>query len=336
MDDAFQAASTAVLEPPPKENVLKFAIIASLIIHLGFFVGIPRMAAIAPVGPILKPDETLTKVRIVDQPQQSTPEPPPDTSALSDKDHTAEKERISKTLPFPNPGGPIGQREPMESKMASLTPPPAPEELEKPKPAEPKEEIKEEPKEEKTVKPKPKPEETPKPQPTTKTRQRNKQQAKEVEPRRRKKPNPNNIDLSANAQEIRQAMSSSPGGPTSFYPDGEIEEAVVDINTKEDRFASYLLGLKHKIQGVWNYPRVAADAGIGGSLVVEFIIENTGTLKDVSLLDSSGHTILDEAAQKAIRTAAPYNRFPERMKAKKLRVRANFIYVTRNYFRSMM
>jgi len=39
---------------------------------------------------------------------------------------------------------------------------------------------------------------------------------------------------------------------------------------------------------------------------------------------------------KAVKTAAPYYPFPERMRAKRLRIRANFIYVTGGFFRSVM
>jgi protein TonB len=115
-----------------------------------------------------------------------------------------------------------------------------------------------------------------------------------------------------------------------------VEEAVVDINTREDRFFSYLMHLKQKIQGVWVYPQVAARSGLGGSLTVEFSIAKTGDLIAVNLLDSSGHAILDESAMKAIKTAAPYHPFPERLKAQRLRIRANFIYVTSSFFRSIM
>jgi len=94
--------------------------------------------------------------------------------------------------------------------------------------------------------------------------------------------------------------------------------------------------LKQKIQGVWVYPSVAAKSGLGGALAVEFAISKDGELLYVNLLDSSGHAILDESAIKAIRTAAPYFPFPERMKAKRLKIRANFIYITGNYFRSIM
>jgi protein TonB len=232
--------------------------------------------------------------------------------------------------------------EPYE-RTASL-PPTAPEKIESPKeePVEqPREEAREEPKREEPKreelrkedpgkedqrKPKPVPDKHGKPVTASKP----KETAPPAGPRGRKSPQP--VDLRPNAAEIARG---SFGGGADFLQ-GEADEIVLDINTKEDRFSSYLVHLKQKIQGVWIYPSGAAKAGLGGGLTVEFSIDKSGELLYVNLLDSSGHTILDESAVKAIRTAAPYNPFPARMKAKKLRIRANFIYVTQNFFRNIM
>ncbi|MFC1834380.1 energy transducer TonB [Thermodesulfobacteriota bacterium] len=136
----------------------------------------------------------------------------------------------------------------------------------------------------------------------------------------------------ANALNPRQAPQGSPG----FYLDGDVEEEVVDINTSDGKFYSYLLHLKKKIQGVWVYPKGAANSGIGGQLKVEFLIAKNGQLIDCKLLDSSGHHVLDHSAVSAIQTAAPYNPLPRRLRTKRLRIRANFIYVTQSFFRRIM
>jgi periplasmic protein TonB len=329
LDEPLRGACPSVLEPPPRENILKFAVIASLLVHLGFFVGIPSMAALGPRHPPLNPDDIVTPVRLVDEPQEPTAEPPTDTDAISDVNHKAEIERKPKTPPFPNPGVPSPQQQPTENKTASIAPPVAPEVVEKPEKmepkAQPKEQSKKEPSPEKPGKETPKPEVSPKSQSAAKSKDNHRQQTKAVKPSQQKKPDSKRVDLRPTQQEIFQG-TSPPGGPTSFHPDGDIEEEVVDINTKEHRFASYLEAMKQKIQLVSNYPRAAAEAGLGGSPVVEFTIEKTGTLTYVRLLGSSGHIIIDEAAQRAIRTAAPFHPFPESIRTKKLRVRGHFIY----------
>jgi len=117
---------------------------------------------------------------------------------------------------------------------------------------------------------------------------------------------------------------------SDFYADGDPDETVVDIDTKEERFSSYLLHVKGKIQAVWIYPAVASRAGISGKLTLEFLISRDGNVLGVNLLDSSGHTILDESAVRAIKNAAPFFPFPERLTAKRMRIRANFIYIEKS------
>jgi periplasmic protein TonB len=146
-----------------------------------------------------------------------------------------------------------------------------------------------------------------------------------------------NFDVRPNAQETAVARGAfRPGGSSEFFPDGDPDEAVVDLNSREEKYFSYLLHLKQKIEGVWSYPQAAARAGLGGQLTVEFIIANDGELMGVRLLDSSRHTILDESAMRAIKSAAPYHAFPPTLKAKRIRIRANFIYVTNDFFRRIL
>jgi periplasmic protein TonB len=302
---------------PDKDRLLRYCIAASLILHiLAFTVG-PRLVQVQPNKSALKPGEKVTPVRLVEyrQPEQE-PEPPPEqASAISDRNHTAKVQRIPKVPPTPKL--PMGNPLPPEKRMASLSPPMAPEDLTKTKEDQQKQPDKSKPSEQ-LDKP------------------HRKAAPKTLEPPRSKRQKEDlrkmNVDLRPTPQEIRRSFGPA-GGTPDFYPDGEIEEAVVDINTREDRFFSYLLGLKHKIEAAWVYPRVAAQSGLGGSLVLEFSIEKSGQLLGVTLLDSSGHNILDESAMRAIKAAAPYNPFPPSLRAKRLRIRANFIYVTSDFFR---
>jgi periplasmic protein TonB len=302
-----------------KDKILKYCIVVSCVLHVALFTALPHMAGFAPTNSLLKPGERVTPVRLVEPPaEEKKPEPPPlQASAISDRDHTALQERLPKAPPSPRP--PLPRMEPVQQKMASLPPPMAPHDLVKPKEETP-------PKEDNH---KPSAVEKPAHKNHTKHADPDDQHTKQKSPRNL------NVDLRPTPQDIARGLSA-PGGSPEFFPEGDIDEAVVDINTREDRFFSYLLHLKRKIQAVWIYPSVAARSGIGGSLTVEFSIARTGELLGVNLLDSSGHTVLDESAVKAIKGAAPYFPFPDRMRAKRLRIKANFIYVTSNYFRSIM
>ena len=326
VDDSLQpeeraqgAESVATSE---SDKALKYCIAASVALHLVFLLGLPRFAALTPTRVLPNPAEQVTRVRLVEPPNtEKKPEPPPQyAEAISDRDHTAERRRLPKMPPSANP--PLGKIEAPRDKLAALIPPRAPEELEK----EPE-------KEEKTEKE----EAPPKPEPTPQPAKKQRPKAVTPQETQRKKPDKprTTVDLTPTPGDIAKGLSAL-RRPSELYPDGEVDEAVVDINTREERFFSYLLHLKTKIQSVWVYPTPAARAGIGGSLTVEFSVQRDGQLLEVNLLDSSGHTILDESAMRAIRTAAPFFKFPDRMNAKRLRIRAHFVYVTSNVLRRMM
>jgi len=306
---------------PDKDKLVKYCIAASIVLHVLAFAAVPHWLQVQPTKSQLRPGEKVTPIRLVESPKiPQKPEPPPEkASAISDRDHTAKVERIPKVPPVPKP--PMGQVAPIEKRMASLTPPVAPEDLagakeERSKALEP---------------PKPSPNED-------KAVRRNNQKAPDQDRPKQKKDQQRDRepDLRVTSKEMKTAFAPPSGGGADFHPDGDLDEAVVDINTREDRFFSYLLHLKRKIEQVWVYPSAAAHSGIGGSLTVEFSIAKGGDLLGVTLLDSSGHQILDESAMKAIRSAAPYYPFPPSVRAKRLRIRANFIYVTSDFFRRIM
>ncbi len=313
---------TESLATPDGEKALKYCIVASVALHLILLLGLPRLGALTPTRALPNPAEQVTKVRLVEpQNSEKKPEPPPQyADAISDRDHTAERQRLPKSPPNPTP--PLGKMEAPQQRLAALIPPKAPEDLEKEPEKEEKIEKKESP-------PKPAAAE----QPTKKSRPKA-VSPHDTPPKKPDRPR-DSVDLRPTPGDIAKGLSAL-RRPGEFYPDGEVEEAVVDINTRDDRFFSYLIHLKTKIEAVWVYPTPAARAGIGGNLTVEFSVQRDGQLLAVNLLDSSGHTILDESAMKAIQSAAPYFPFPERMKAKRLRIRAHFIYVTSNVFRRIM
>lgn len=320
----FSSNSYRSLENSKLEKIFKYCVIVALIVHFSLIAAIPLLQSLVTPSSFLKPGEKVTQVRLVEPQEQEKPvEPPPkEASAISDRDHTALKERLPKIPPAPK--APLGQMDAHDQRMASLMPPAAPENPIKPKKESPEKETPEE-----EARKKPSVERNPninkKPE-----KEPSQQQARPDSVKKK------NIDLRPTQQELAKGMSRTMPGSTDFFPDGDVEEAVVDINTREDKFYSYMLHLKKKIEGVWVYPSTAAKSGLGGSLAVEFSIAKDGQLLYVNLLDSSGHTILDESALRAIRSAAPYFPFPPRLQAKRLKIRANFIYITSNYLRNIM
>ena len=100
----------------------------------------------------------------------------------------------------------------------------------------------------------------------------------------------------------------------------------VSLETTEVKYASYFAKIKHQIERVWIYPSDAAKRGISGDLNLTFSISKDGNLLGVRLLDRSGYEILDMAALKAVKEAAPFYPFPSTIQREKLTIQARFIY----------
>lgn len=81
---------------------------------------------------------------------------------------------------------------------------------------------------------------------------------------------------------------------------------------EEYRFAQYVEDWRQKVEriGNLNYPE-AARGRLYGSLVLTVAIKSDGELERVEINRSSGHKVLDEAALRIVRLAAPYAAFPE-------------------------
>ena len=307
-----------------QKTPVRYGIILSCILHVAVFAAVVHVVERGPVRAMLAPGEEVTPVRIVEfqEPKKSVEPPPDKAAALSDRDHAAERNRMPKSLPL----GKVAKTFGPENMMAALVPPKAPEEALRP------EKPLDEPPEPRTKHDRPKlqSEDRDKPQ-----RDEEQREARETPTREKLRAPSRASDLRPTPEETRRALSGSPG---SLFGDlnGDPDEIVVDINTREDKLFSYLLGLKRKIEGVWVYPQMAGQNGIGGMLTVEFVIARDGKLLGVRQLDTSGHKILDLHAVRAIKHAAPYHPFPQRIHAKRLRIRAQFVYATSSFFRRIL
>lgn len=124
--------------------------------------------------------------------------------------------------------------------------------------------------------------------------------------------------------------SGSPWTPASETKDTNLSsleaEATVSLDSQDLKYVSYLSTIKKKIEPRWNYPESAQKIGLQGKLALYFSIVLDGHLAKLELLNSSGHTLLDEEALKAVRGAAPYYPLPERLEISRLNILATFEY----------
>ena len=104
------------------------------------------------------------------------------------------------------------------------------------------------------------------------------------------------------------------------------DDEAVSLDTTETKYASYFARIKHQIERTWTYPHEAAQMGIKGELTLKFKISKDGNLLGVRLIDGSGHDVLDFAAIKAVKEAAPYYPFPVTIQKNKISILATFVY----------
>src|SRR6185437_10821226 len=91
----------------------------------------------------------------------------------------------------------------------------------------------------------------------------------------------------------------------------------VGARAAEYRFAQYIDGWRRKIEriGNLNYPAEAKANRIYGSLQLTVAIRADGEIESVEINRPSGHKVLDQAALRIVRLAAPFDRFPANIRA---------------------
>jgi protein TonB len=93
-------------------------------------------------------------------------------------------------------------------------------------------------------------------------------------------------------------------------------ERTVAVDTQEAMFAGYLAAWKQRVEqlGTINFPDAARRAGLAGSPVLEVAIGADGGLREIIVVRSSKEKLLDQAALRILRLAAPFEPFPEAMR----------------------
>ena len=91
---------------------------------------------------------------------------------------------------------------------------------------------------------------------------------------------------------------------------------LTSLSTASSKDAYYLNSWRRKIEkiGNLNYPAKARKEKLFGSLRLLVAILPDGSLREVTLLESSGHQVLDNAALNIVRLAAPFAPFPDNLR----------------------
>jgi protein TonB len=122
-----------------------------------------------------------------------------------------------------------------------------------------------------------------------------------------------------------EILAKASNGPAQKSPPGQGDHAVT-LSTEGFMYRGYMERLREKIEGVWVYPREAAERGVYGDLVIRFVIRKDGSLGSVKLVRTSGYDMLDRAAVKALRDAEPFWPLPDVWKEDSYTVTGHFVY----------
>jgi protein TonB len=121
---------------------------------------------------------------------------------------------------------------------------------------------------------------------------------------------PNTADIMSRSLEIARLEASISREWDAYQK--RPRRRFVGARTQEFRFARYIEDWRIKVErvGEMNFPQAARDQKTYGSLVVTVSIKSDGALDRVEINRSSGARILDEAAVRIVKLAAPYAPFP--------------------------
>lgn len=90
--------------------------------------------------------------------------------------------------------------------------------------------------------------------------------------------------------------------------------------------APYARGIQEKIADAVQYPFAAQQALQQGTVEIELFLSRTGVLISSSVIRSSGHPLLDQAALKAAVSSSPFDRFPKDIQNESLTITIPIVY----------
>jgi protein TonB len=102
----------------------------------------------------------------------------------------------------------------------------------------------------------------------------------------------------------------------------------ISARTEEPIYATYMREWIGRIEhtGNLNYPEQARKQGIHGDVILTVGINRDGTVHSIDVTRSSGHAVLDNAAEAIVKLCAPFPPLPADSKEK-----VDILYITRTW-----
>ena len=143
-------------------------------------------------------------------------------------------------------------------------------------------------------------------------------------PKRKREPEASELishsmEIASLSAEIKNSMQDYAQRPRHHY---------ISASTREFRDAAYLESWRRKIEriGNLNYPEQAKRNRLSGSMILDVALNPDGSTREITIRQSSGSKILDDAAIRIVRLAAPFAPFPEEM-----RKEIDVLHITRTW-----
>lgn len=120
-------------------------------------------------------------------------------------------------------------------------------------------------------------------------------------------------------QQINQTLQAYSKTPKSKF---------ISARTKTYKYASYMRDWVAKVErvGELNYPDEARRRELSGKLIVQVAIYPDGSVREITIRQPSGHKLLDDAAVRIVKLAAPFAPFPD-----DIRQETDVLYITRTW-----
>lgn len=117
----------------------------------------------------------------------------------------------------------------------------------------------------------------------------------------------NSLKIASLSAQIRQKLEAKAKRPRKKF---------ISASTKEYKYASYMEAWRSKVErvGNLNYPDAARKQKLSGSLRLDVALNKDGSIEQITVLLSSGHKILDDAAIRIVELASPYSPFPDQIR----------------------
>lgn len=129
----------------------------------------------------------------------------------------------------------------------------------------------------------------------------------------------NSFKIAALSAEIKRKLEAKSQRPKHKF---------ISASTQEYRYAAYMEAWRAKVErvGNLNYPEAARKRKLSGSLILDVALTPDGNIHEITVRRSSGQKILDDAAIRIVKLAAPFSPLPDG-----IRQETDILHITRTW-----